>query len=138
MGELQTIQLSGAYDYLAPDGSEIRLLPNMTGGGIAHCTLPPGGTSLAVFHKTVEEIWYFLAGEGEVWRKQGEHEEVVKAVPGLSLTIPSRTQFQFRNTCKESLCFVIMTMPPWPGPKEAEQVQEGYWTAAGKKSAARK
>jgi hypothetical protein len=22
-----------------------------------------------VYHKTVEELWYFLSGEGEVWRK---------------------------------------------------------------------
>lgn len=28
-----TQQLSEKYDYLAPDGSEIRLLPSMKGGG---------------------------------------------------------------------------------------------------------
>ncbi|MEK6283898.1 MAG: hypothetical protein AABN95_26395 [Acidobacteriota bacterium] len=28
------------YDYLAPDGSEIRLLPDVSGGGLAHCRLP--------------------------------------------------------------------------------------------------
>ena len=59
-------QLGESYDYLAPDGSEIRLLPNVKGGGMCHCTLPPGKKSLAVKHKTVEEIWYFLSGQGEV------------------------------------------------------------------------
>ena len=32
-----TAQLPKDYDYLAPDGSEIRLLPEVAGGGLAHC-----------------------------------------------------------------------------------------------------
>ena len=30
------------HDVLAPDGSEIRFLPQVTGGSMVHCTLPPG------------------------------------------------------------------------------------------------
>jgi len=114
------------YNELTPDGSELRLLPNLKGGGMCHCTLPVGKTSRAVKHKTVEEIWYFLEGTGEVWRKQDGHEEVIKVGPGVSLTIPLGTYFQFRNIGKEPLRFIIVTMPPWPGPAEAERV-ENYW-----------
>ena len=53
-------------DVLAPDGSEIRLLPQTTGGSMVHCTLPPGAVSLAVTHRTVDELWYVLSGEGEL------------------------------------------------------------------------
>jgi len=70
----ETKHLSEGYDELAPDKSEIRLLLNMKGGGLAHCTLPPHGTSMAVKHKTVEEVWYFIQGHGQVWRKQGDRE----------------------------------------------------------------
>jgi len=38
-----TTKLSIEPSYLAPDGSEIRLLPNVRGGGLSHCTLPAGG-----------------------------------------------------------------------------------------------
>jgi mannose-6-phosphate isomerase-like protein (cupin superfamily) len=65
---LQMSTLKTDPDYSAPDGSEIRLLLNVKGGGLAHCTLPPAATTLAVRHRTVEEIWYFLDGTGEVWK----------------------------------------------------------------------
>lgn len=54
--KFKTKQLPKEYDYLAPDKSEIRLLLDMTGGGLAYCTLPPGRTSIATTHKTVDEI----------------------------------------------------------------------------------
>ena len=124
--KVETMQLSPEYDYLAPDGSEIRLLLTMKGGGLAHCTLPPGAVSQAVRHKTVEEIWTFIQGEGQVWRKQDDRAEVVDVKPDVCLTIPAGTHFQFRNMGQEPLCFLIATMPPWPGAEEAVRV-EGNW-----------
>jgi mannose-6-phosphate isomerase-like protein (cupin superfamily) len=121
-----TKELPSDYDYLAPDSSEIRLLPNVGGGGVCHCTLRPGKTSDAVHHKTVEEIWFFISGKGQVWRQVGETKEVRDVHPGVCLTIPIGTRFQFRNTGDEPLCFVIATIPRWPGPEEAVSSQ-GYW-----------
>ncbi len=60
----ETRRPAAAYDVLAPDASEIRLLVSVRGGSAAHCTLPAGRTSLAVRHRTVEEVWYFLRGRG--------------------------------------------------------------------------
>lgn len=125
---LDTIQQSTDFDVLAPDGSEIRLLCQRPGGSMVHCSLPPGAASVPVSHRTVEEIWYFLGGTGEVWRKLEGREEITEARPGLSLTIPLGTHFQFRNTGQEPLAFVIVTMPPWPGEDEAFEV-EGPWPA---------
>ena len=42
-----TRQLGEAYDVLAPDTSEIRLLVATNRGSLAHGTLPPGRVSLA-------------------------------------------------------------------------------------------
>lgn len=110
----------------APDGSEIRLLLETSRGGLSHCTLPTGAVSLAVRHQTIEEIWYFLGGAGEIWRKLDGHEEVVPVGPGVSVSLPTGVHFQFRNTGPEPLTFVIATMPPWPGMDEAVRVHD-HW-----------
>lgn len=126
MQDFETIKLPTDPDTMAPDGSEIRLLPEMSMGGMCHCTLLPGKTSIAIKHKTVEEIWYCLEGEGEVWRKMNDKDKIVQINKGISLAIPTGTHFQFRNTGTQPLCFIITTMPPWPGPSEAVKVK-GKW-----------
>jgi mannose-6-phosphate isomerase-like protein (cupin superfamily) len=76
-----------SYVYLAPDGSEIQELVNVSGGGLAHCRLPVGGLSTAMLHQTVEEIWFSLSGTGEVWRKLGDVAEVTPVYAGIGLNI---------------------------------------------------
>jgi mannose-6-phosphate isomerase-like protein (cupin superfamily) len=125
-----TKQLGEAYDVLAPDTSEIRLLISTTRGSLAHGTLPPGRVSLAIVHRTVEEVWYVTAGRGQVWRKQGGHDVVVDVEPGTALTIPTGVHFQFRTTGSEPLSFVMCTMPPWPGEQEAVRVPD-HWPVVG-------
>lgn len=125
---MQTKRVSTGYDCLAPDGSEIRLLVAGERGSCVHCTLPPGGVSLAVTHVSVEEVWYCLAGRGEVWRKAGADEETVEVSPGASLTIPRGAHFQFRNLADTPLEFVLVTMPPWPGEHEAVRVDDHWRT----------
>ena len=122
----ETKQAAVDYDVLAPDGSEIRFLATTDKASSVHCTLPPGAVTLAIKHATVDEIWYFLSGKGEVWRKQGELESVVKALPGLSLSIPVGTHFQFRCEGQTPLQFMIVTTPPWPGEQEAVRVPD-HW-----------
>jgi len=41
---------------LAPDGSDVRVLLGLTGGGMAEFELGPGQISAAITHRTVEEI----------------------------------------------------------------------------------
>lgn len=121
-----TRQLGEEHDVLAPDSSEIRLLVSTTRGSLAHGTLGPGRVSLAVVHRTVEEVWYVTAGRGQVWRKQGDHETVVDVELGTALTIPTGAHFQFRSIGPEPLTFVMCTMPPWPGEQEAVRVSD-HW-----------
>jgi mannose-6-phosphate isomerase-like protein (cupin superfamily) len=119
-------------DYLAPDGSEIRLLPSGARGGMAHCLLPPGGVSSPVRHRTVEEIWYCVSGTGELWRRYGSTETRVELRPGVGAYIGFRTAFQFRNTGSEDLVMLLATFPGWPGAEEAVPVAEGAWpTSSG-------
>ena len=113
-------------DVAAPDGSDVRVLLALAGGGMAHFQLPAGQVSRAVRHLTVEEIWYVLTGTGEMWRSVDCQQDVVRLAPGVCLTIPVGVSFQFRCIGDEPLTAVAVTMPPWPGDEEAEQVT-GTW-----------
>jgi mannose-6-phosphate isomerase-like protein (cupin superfamily) len=119
--------LGAGVDATAPDGTAVRLLLSLKGGSLAHFELPAGAVSRAVAHRTVEEIWYVLSGEGEIWRELGDHAEVLPMRAGLSVTVPLGTAFQFRAGSGEPLRFLAITMPPWPGMDEAYAV-EGPWT----------
>jgi mannose-6-phosphate isomerase-like protein (cupin superfamily) len=126
MTQFETRRAADAPDSIAPDGSEVRILCGLSRGGMAVFSLRAGAVSRAVAHRTVEEIWYFLAGQGRMWRRLGPHEEIVEVGPGLSLSIPTGTHFQFRCDGSEPLSAIGATMPPWPGEGEAYAV-EGPW-----------
>jgi mannose-6-phosphate isomerase-like protein (cupin superfamily) len=127
-GPWATIDLSANHDDIAPDGSEIRLLLSYDAGGLAHCRLPAGCASAAVKHRTIVEIWYVVSGHGEVWRGNGELEEVVEVAAGTALTIPVGTSFQFRAAPEAPLDIILGTFPRWPGADEAVEVP-GRWTS---------
>ena len=93
---------------------------------MAHFQLDPGQESTAVVHRTVEEIWFFLSGWGEMWRSKEGQEEIVPVEAGVCVTIPSGTHFQFRSSGDAALTAVAATMPPWPGDSEAKIV-DGIW-----------
>jgi len=127
MVELTTKILGAAADVIAPDGCEVRLLALSPRGSMAHFTLLPGQVSRAVAHRTVEELWYFLTGNGRMWRRLGERQEIVEVTAGASLAIPTGTRFQLRNDGDRPLAAVAVTMPPWPGDDEAYLI-EGPWS----------
>lgn len=112
----------------APDGSDVRVLPAVGRGSLAHFQLAPGRTSAAVEHRTVDELWYVLSGRAEMWRRQGDREQTVLLEPGMALSIPVGTRFQFRTVGTTPFEAIGTTMPPWPGSDEAMPV-DGPWPA---------
>lgn len=126
MNPFATMRFPATVAAVALDGSDVRVLLGLRDGGMAHFELAAGWTSRAVTHRTVEEIWVCVSGRGEMWRRQGEREEVVRVEPGVCLTIPLGTHFQFRSLGREPLGAVAVTMPPWPGDGEATVVP-GRW-----------
>lgn len=117
------------YSYLAPDGSEIRMLLDVAGAGVAHCRLPPGCVSSPVKHKSVNEIWYILSGSGQIWQGRNGLDDFADLSAGVCLTIAAGDSFQFKNTGMGDLDILITTAPNWPGPDEAVPVS-GYWKVA--------
>ncbi len=122
----RTMTLPDQPDVIAPDGSEVRILCRLSGGSMAHFTLPAGQVSKAVQHRTVEELWFFIEGRGRMWRARETTAEIIDVHAGISVSIPTGTAFQFRNDGDQPLVAVAVTMPPWPGPDEALLV-EGTW-----------
>jgi mannose-6-phosphate isomerase-like protein (cupin superfamily) len=82
-----------------------------------------------VRHRTVEEIWYVVAGAGKVWRRNpaNRSDDTVPfdVVPGDALTISTGWEFQFSASDDADLRFICYTSPPWPGDQEAIVVETG-------------
>ena len=122
-----------APDYISPDGVEIRLIlrPEVEGvryHSVCEALVHAGQVSRPVRHRGVEESWYVLEGEGEVWRcPPGADPASVATVrigPGDALVIPPGFGFQVRAG-DAPLRMVCSTAPPWPGPEEAIPVAGG-------------
>ena len=126
-------------DATVPDGSEIRLLADgrhaATKSSMVEVTLPAGQVSRPVYHRTVEEIWYILEGEGQVWRCPPDAASVgpepvegpspQHVSPGDALVIPTGWRFQFAAAPEGPLRFLCHTTPPWPGEDEAVASEHG-------------
>jgi mannose-6-phosphate isomerase-like protein (cupin superfamily) len=129
--EFATTRLQSREPVIAPDGSSVRSLLRLPRSSVAHFELAAGRTSCAITHRTVDEIWFVLSGSGEMWRKQGEREEIVALEPGVCLTVPLGTHFQFRASAAQGVAAIAVTLPPWSSDAEAIVV-EGRWPATAR------
>ena len=113
-------------DAVAPDGSDVRLLLAVAGGGLAHFELG------AVRRRSPSSIGRSrrsgtsCGGRGRCGGRSPEQEEVVRVSAGVCITIPLGTRFQFRSLGDEPLAAVGVTIPRWPGDTEAMLV-DGPW-----------
>jgi mannose-6-phosphate isomerase-like protein (cupin superfamily) len=128
MTAFATLSIADAKVETAPDGSTARVLLRLPTGSMAQFELAPGRISRAVVHRSIDEIWTVVAGSGALWRRQGAREETVALAPGVCLTIPAGTAFQFRCLGDEALRVIGVSLPPWPGKDEA-QPAAGPWAA---------
>lgn len=113
-------------DAITPDGSEVRLMGAVNAGTTSSFSLPAGASSAPIEHRTVEELWVVISSRGQIWRKQGEREEITGLETSMGPSIPLCAHFQFRAAPDVVIVAVGVTMPPWPGHDEAIPV-EGPW-----------
>ena len=119
-------------DTHAPDGSEIRLLLGeteaATRASLVEVGLEAGQVTRPVWHRSVEELWYVLDGEGSVWRCPPDQDPSgvmpVDVGPGDAMVIPTGWSFQFAAGAS-GLTFLCFTTPPWPGEDEAQPAPFG-------------
>jgi mannose-6-phosphate isomerase-like protein (cupin superfamily) len=117
---------NSSADVIATDGCEVRTLCATARGGMALFTLAPGAVGNAIAHRSVEEIWVVVRGQGRMWRKSGAREEIAQLAAGVSVSIPLGTHFQLRCDGAAPIEAVAVTMPPWPGDGEA-YIVAGKW-----------
>lgn len=124
---IKTRSYPSTPDARSPAGAEIRYLMEGETGSMIHSTVAPGQVNRATVHATVSEFWHVLSGEGQIWRRDDTGEETTAALEaGVSVDIPVGTAFQYRCTGVDPLQFLCITMPRWPGDKEATLI-EGPW-----------
>ncbi len=123
---MKTKKFPAQTDAKSPAGSDIRYLMECKTGNIIHSTVPPHQINKATIHATVYEFWYVLEGHGEVWRDNGSESSVTTLEPGITVDIPPKVAFQYRNVSDVDLKFICIGMPLWPGDSEATYV-EGIW-----------
>ncbi|MGK5547975.1 cupin domain-containing protein [Streptomyces sp. URMC 127] len=122
-----TLRIADAIEVTAPDGATVRPLCSLPGtASSAQFELGPQQVSKAVSHANVEEIWFIAAGAGEMWRRQYGREEVTVLEPGVCLTIPLGTAFQFRAGSGGLRAFAV-TIPPWPDDPDEARSETGPW-----------
>ncbi len=117
---------------LAPDGTKVYELIEGERGSLAIFEQNAGDISIAVKHEIVEEIWYVLSGAGQIWTKsrEGGAEKIIEMHPGVVMSLPVQTHFQFRNTGLVSLRIAGLTLPSWAHANEPAPEVEGYWSIA--------
>jgi mannose-6-phosphate isomerase-like protein (cupin superfamily) len=100
--------------FVTKDGSTIReiLAPRnsvIARQSLAEATVAPGCTTQAHYHPVTEEIYYILAGIGEM------RIEVESAVvgPGDGIAIPPGARHQIRNTGNTDLVLLCCCAPPY-------------------------
>jgi len=111
----------------SPLGSHIRFIMDGTHGNMLYSTVPVGMVGRGARFRTIDEYWFILSGEGEIWRRGPDGQEsVTRLVAGVCIDIPLGTAFQYRCTGDADLVFTCTAMPPWPGDDEAVIV-DGPW-----------
>ena len=126
--DFATMQLPDAPDAVAPDGSDVRVLLRLGRGSMAHFELGAGRVSRAVAHHAVDEIWYILAGQGQMWRRQADRQGPFRCAQVPACPFP-RARISSSGPLRDGpLAAVGVTMPPWPGDNEAYEVP-GAWDA---------
>jgi len=100
--------------FITKDGSEIRELLAYRNScirqqSLAEARLPTGAATTPHYHPRTEEIYYILAGSGDMrWG------EITRRVgPGDAIAIPPGVTHQIRNVGPETLRFLCCCVPAY-------------------------
>jgi mannose-6-phosphate isomerase-like protein (cupin superfamily) len=106
--------LEQAVPFRTKDGSTIRSLHDLTTGAVrnqslAEATLQPGQATERHYHRDTEEIYYVVAGTGEM-EIDGDVETVA---PNDAVLIPPGAWHRIRATGGEALRILCCCAPPY-------------------------
>ena len=107
-------RLEDRESFITADGSSIRELAGVPTGNaanqsLAEATVPPGGETIAHYHRTSEEIYLFTPGMGRM--RLGDEEAAVRA--GDAVVIAPGEPHKLFNTGPEPLVLLCCCSPPY-------------------------
>jgi mannose-6-phosphate isomerase-like protein (cupin superfamily) len=108
---LLTRVLPESRSYPALSGADIRLLIQLPQGELTHASCRSGLVSKSSMLVDHYEMFYVIAGTGELWRKCPEYEGVVALRPGRWAAMPAGTHFQYRALQETTLVFLVAVLP---------------------------
>ena len=113
-GRVEIVRLTDRQPFITADGSSIRELAGIPSGNasqqsLAEATVPPGGETVEHFHRTTEEIYVFVGGEGRM--RLGEQEADVRR--GDAVVIPPGVKHKLWNPGPEPLVLLCCCAPPY-------------------------
>lgn len=111
---MDSINRSETVPFITADGSTIRelLAPRnscIQNQSLAEATLPPGARTTPHYHPRAEEIYYLLAGQGEM--TIGDETRPVGI--GDAIAIPPGAPHTILNTGQNDLVFLCMCAPAY-------------------------
>jgi mannose-6-phosphate isomerase-like protein (cupin superfamily) len=110
---MKVIRPREAEAIIAPDGSEVRELArppdSARNQSLAEARVPPRSETREHLHRTSEEIYCFVAGEGRM--RLGDEESEVNA--GDVVVIPPGLPHKLWNTGAKELVLLCCCSPPY-------------------------
>lgn len=111
---MEIVRLEHRQPFITADGSSIRELAGIPSGNaenqsLAEATVPPGGETVEHYHRTTEEIYVFVSGEGRM--RLGDEEAEIRA--GDTVVIPPGVKHKLWNRGSEPLVLLCCCAPPY-------------------------
>lgn len=128
MPALRTVTLSAQPGHDLPGGAgQVRPLLDFPAGDLTHRVVPAGTVS-ASFWMEPAQLFYVVAGEGELWWQQRSDAEgaTTGLLPRRSLLVPGGTRLQLRTSPDTSLVLLVASVPRWR-PEHHHLADGGPW-----------
>lgn len=111
---MDIVNLKDCERFITKDGSSIRELlsprnSQLKKQSLAEATVPPGGSTTEHIHRESEEIYYILAGTGEMRIL----DEKAQVGVGDAIVLLPGTRHQIVNTGDEDLVFLCICVPAY-------------------------
>ena len=111
---MDIVNLAKTESFTTKDGSEIReLLAHrnscIRNQSLAEARLPPGARTAPHYHPQTEEIYYILAGQGQM--RIGD--QTAPVLPGDAIAIPPGQVHQITNTGDQPLVLLCCCAPAY-------------------------
>ena len=112
--------------------TEIKVMGNHNGKEATYAVSGVGAQSIPVRRDVLDEEYFVLSGNGAVWVKTNNKEQVVLIQQGSHVVIPKGASTQFKNFGDDKLVFLVVTSPPYEelaakNIKIETRLDSGHW-----------